>query len=365
MKKKLGARQILSIITLILVAVVVWNARDNLVSALDYLAHTNIIVILLLIPEQLLMYYSAGQMFFSYMAAKKDAKTFSRFELMRIALEMNFVVQAVPSGGVSGIGYSAWRLRPYGVSAGQTSFMYVMRYAITTFANQAQTLVAILILAVFGNIAPENKYILLLAAIVAIVVISMVLGGIWIAGKKKILNWLADRLMRFVNWLVSVVTFGHKKKVLKEDKVKRFCDQISVDYEEARKHKAILKKPIAWGFLYSFLEVATYWIIAISMGHPELLPQIMVGEAVASVLGAVLPTPGGAGGYEVSMAAVMWALGVDLGLATAVVVTTRVIVLVGTIVSGYGFYQHALATFGKDKDKEEEVEAEENEGSAV
>ena len=42
----------------------------------------------------------------------------------------------------------------------------------------------------------------------------------------------------------------------------------------------------------------------------------------------------------------------DLGLATAVVVTTRVIILVGTIVSGYGFYQHALSTLGKEDKKE-------------
>ncbi len=349
MKKKLGFRQILSIVTFILVAIVVWNARKELVSALDYLAHTNIVVILLLIPEQLLMYYSAGQMFFSFMAAKKDAKEISSLQLMRIAFEMNFVVQAIPSGGVSGIGYTAWRLKPYGVQPGQTSFMYVLRYAITTFANQAQTLVAIVILLITGTVAVENRYVLRIAAIVAIVVIGMVIGGIWIAGKKKILNWVADRVMRLVNWLVSIVTFGHKRDVLKAEKVKKFCDDIAVDYEEARQHKAILKKPILWGFLYSFLEVATYWIIAMSMGHPELLPQIMVGEAVASVLGAVLPTPGGAGGYEVSMAAVMWALGVDLGLATAVVVTTRVIILLGTIVSGYGFYQHAISKLGKDE----------------
>ena len=48
----------------------------------------------------------------------------------------------------------------------------------------------------------------------------------------------------------------------------------------------------------------------------------------------------------------MWALGVDLGLATAVVVTTRVIVLMGTIASGYGFYQHAISKLGKEDKKE-------------
>ena len=352
MKKKLGARQILSIVTFILVAIVVWNARHELASAVDYLANTNILIILLLIPEQLLMYYSAGQMFFSFMAAKKDAKKISNWQLMRISLELNFVNHAVPSGGVSGLGYIAWRLKPYGATPGQTSFMYVLRYAITTFANQAQTLIAILAIVLMGGATSANKNVLITVGVISVIVINMVIWGIWIAGKKKILDWLAERVKKFVNWFVSVVTFGHKRNVLKDEKVKKFCDEVTADYEEAKRNKKMLKKPIIWGFVYSFLEVATYWVIAISMGHPELLPQIMVAEAVGSVLGAVIPTPGGAGGYEVSMAAVMWGLGVDLGLATAVVVTTRVIILVGTIVSGYGFYQHAISKLGKEEKAE-------------
>lgn len=352
MKKKFGARQIISIITFILVAVVVWNARHELASTLDYLAHTNIAIILLLIPEQLLMYYSAGQMFFSFMSAKKDAKKISNWQLMRISLELNFMNHAVPSGGVSGLGYIAWRLKPYGATPGQTSFMYVLRYAITTFANQAQTLIAILAIVLMGGVTASNVNVLIVVGVIAVVVISTVICGIWIAGKKKILDWLAEKVRTLANWIVKTVTFGHKREVLKEESVKKFCEEVTADYQEARRNKKMLKKPIAWGFLYSFLEVATYWVIAISMGHPELLPQIMVAEAVGSVLGAVIPTPGGAGGYEVSMAAVMWGLGVDLGLATAVVVTTRVIVLVGTIVSGYGFYQHAISKLGKEEKAE-------------
>ena len=321
-------------------------------SAIDYLTHTNIIIVLLLIPEQLFMYYCAGQIFFSYMAAKKHAQKIPKNDLVRIALELNFVNHAVPSGGVSGLGYIAWRLKPYGATPGQTSFMYVLRYAITTFANQAQTLIAIVALLIMGVVAPENRYMLYLVGTISIVVIGMVIVGFWIVGKRKVLNWVMKKGVAFVNWFVKTVTFGKKKSVIKEEVAMKFCDEISEDYEEARHNRAMLKKPFVWGMAYSFLEVATYWIVGASMGHPELLPQIMVAEAVGSVLGAVIPTPGGAGGYEASMAGVMWALGVDLGLATAVVVTTRVIVLVGTIASGYGFYQHAISRLGREDKKE-------------
>ena len=345
-------RQILSIVTFTLIAVVLWNAREEVVKALDYLAHTNIVVILLLIPEQLFMYYCCGQMFFSYLAGKKDAKKVSNWSLMRISLELNFMNHAVPSGGVSGLGYVAWRLKPYGASPAQASFMYVLRYAITTFFNQAQTLVAIVMLLLTGAVAKESQYVLGVVGVISIAVIGMVIGGVAIASNKKALDWAGKNATLFVNAFVKSITFGKKKQVLKQSVVDKFCAEIHEDFREAKRNRKIIKKPIIWGMLYSFFEVATYWIVGISMGHPELLPQIMVAEAVGSVLGAVLPTPGGAGGYEASMAGVMWGLGVDLGLATAVVVTTRVIVLVGTIVSGYGFYQHAIATIGKE-DKEE------------
>ena len=341
-------RQILSVATFVLIAVVLWNAREEVFKAVDYLANTNILVILLLIPEQLFMYFCCGQMFFSYLAAKKDAKKISNWTLMRISLELNFMNHAVPSGGVSGLGYVAWRLKPYGATPAQSSFMYVLRYAITVFANQAQTLVAIAILLLTGAVAPQNQYMLWIVSVISVMVLGMVVGGIAIASNKKALNWAGRTVTRIVNGTVKTFSFGRKKEVLKKDIVDKFCAEIHEDFIEAKRNKKMVKGPIVWGIIYSFLEVATYWVVGISMGHPELLPQIMVAEAVGSVLGAVIPTPGGAGGYEASMAGVMWALGVDFGLATAVVVTTRVIVLVGTIASGYGFYQHAIAKIGKE-----------------
>ena len=99
-----------------------------------------------------------------------------------------------------------------------------------------------------------------------------------------------------------------------------------------------------WGIFYSFLEIATYWIVAASLGHPDLLPQIMIGEAIGSTVGAIMPY----GLYELGMTGVMVALGVPVVTAGAVVVMTRVIVLASTILSGYGFYQYAISKIRRD-----------------
>ena len=124
-----------------------------------------------------------------------------------------------------------------------------------------------------------------------------------------------------------------------------------------KQKKKILLKPIAWGALYAFLEVATYWVVAIAMGRPEILPQIMIAEGVASVVGTVLVTPGGLGGYEGAMIAIMVATGVDLSTATIVVIVTRIVVMMGTILSGWGFYQHSLLSREDKFDAKAEAKA--------
>ena len=355
-------RKVLSVVTLILLVIVLWNAREQVFQAFTFLGQTNLAVFLLLIPEQLFMYYCCGQMFFSYMAAKKDAKKVGQWDLMRISLELNFVNHAVPSGGISGLGYIAWRLRPYGATPGQTSFMYLLRYIITVLANQVQTIIAIIALFIMGGLSSGAIWMLGIVGATCTGIIALIIGVVIILGNRKRVDSFAEKTTKFVNWITEKVTFGRKTNVLKAETVHTYFLDIHKDLIEARKDRKILKHPIIWGIIYSFLEVATYWIVGISMGHPEILPAIMVAEAIGSVVGAVLVTPGGIGGYEGAMIFIMSALGVEVGLATAVVITTRAFVLLGTVTSGYGFYQHAISKIGR----EEKAEIEKmNEGKRV
>ena len=369
-------RKIVSVVTFVLLIFVFWAAHDQIFQAVDYLSHTNLLIVLLLIPEQLIMYYCCGQIFFSYMRAKnemreknakkitkikasdkkKAPKQLSKFDLFRISLELNFMNHAVPSGGASGLGYIAWRLLPYGASVGETSFMYLLRYAITVASNQVQTIIAIIFLVAMGGLTDSASWILTVVGLTCLGIIGVIVAIVIIASSRKRIDWFAKIGTKFANWVVEKVTFGHKKNILQLATVQKVFVDLHLNLIEARQNKRILIRPTLWGIVYSFLEVATYWIVAISMGHPELLPQIMVAEAIGSVVGGIITTPGGIGGYEGSMIAIMAMLNVDVGLATAVVISTRVVVLVCTVTTGYGFYQNAVSKIGKkDKKKIEEI----------
>ena len=61
-------------------------------------------------------------------------------------------------------------------------------------------------------------------------------------------------------------------------------------------------------------------------------------------------TPGGTGVYEAIMIIFLTMAGMSPDVAIAGIILTRAILLTGTIVFGYIFYQHALIKYGKPDD---------------
>lgn len=337
-KSKFSFRTILSILTIFLVAYVVYQNWPDILDTLNHLQETNVFVLLLLIPEQLFMYYACGQIFFSYLRNRKNVQKFSNGEILRISTELNFVNHAIPAGGVGGLAFLTYRLMPYGVSAGQASFLYLFRYAVTTVINYAQALVAIAILLIFNLIPSDAMWIIPVSLLMNMGVFFFLWFVVYIASSGKRIEFFSRTVSRLMNVTVRLLTFGRKKQLMRYDKISSYFADIHESVKIAKENKRYLKKPAMWGLIYSFCEITTYWIVAISLGRPELLPFIMVGEAIGSVFDGIVPY----GLYELGMAGVMIALGVDFPTATIITVMTRVITLVFTIVSGAWPYYKAI-----------------------
>ena len=344
-KRRFSFRTILSILTIFLVAYVVYQNWPDILETLNHLQETNVFVLLLLIPEQLFMYYACGQIFFSYLRNRKNVQKFSDGEILRISTELNFVNHAIPAGGVGGLAFLTYRLMPYNVSAGQASFLYLFRYAVTTVINYAQALVAIVILLIFNLIPSDAMWIIPVSLFINMGVFFFLWFVVYIASSEKRIEFFSRTVSKLMNVAVRFFTFGHKKQLMRYDKISSYFADIHESVKIAKENKRYLKKPATWGLIYSFCEIATYWIVAISLGRPELLPFIMVGEAIGSVFDGIVPY----GLYELGMAGVMIALGVDFPTATIITVMTRVITLVFTIVSGAWPYYKAIQ--GKKNEK--------------
>ncbi len=333
---KFSFRTLLAILTAILVGYVVYQNWPDILDTLDHLAETNVFVLLLLIPEQLFMYYACGQIFFSYLKNRKNVKKFSPKEILRISTELNFVNHAVPAGGLGGLAFLTYRLLPFNVSAGQASFLYLFRYAVTTVINYLQALIAIVILLIFNLIPSQAQWIIPVSLLMNFGVFVFLWFVVYVASNRRRIEFFSKTITVVINFSVKVITFGYKRQIMNRTKIDEYFLDIHENVKMAKENKRFLKKPATWGLIYSFAEIATYWIVAISLGRPELLPYIMVGEAIGSVFDGIIPY----GLYELGMAGVMIALGVDFPTATIVTVMTRVITLAFTIASGsYPYYK--------------------------
>lgn len=336
----------LSTITLVLIAVIIFFSRHELVHAWKLLEQVNIWILLLLIPGQLLVYYAAGEMMFSYLRQKKSIDNISPFGLMRMSLEMNFVNHVLPSGGVSGVSYMGWRLGGYGVSPGKSTMAQVVRYSMGFAAFIALLSIAVLVVTIDGGI---NRWIILVSSILTTGMLSVLVTAMFVMSSTKRMTWFAQWTVRTVNRLVKKITFGRKQNVLHRERVNEFFDELHKDYLALRADKRILIKPFLWGLLFNAADVALFLITFWALGVPVNPAPILIAYGVASVAGFFVVTPGGAGAYEAIMVAFLALAGLSQGIAIAGIVLTRVILLIGTIGLGYLFYQHAIMKYGKKR----------------
>ena len=336
----------LSVVTLILIGVIIYLSRHELLHAWELLGKVNIWILLLLIPGQILAYYAGGEMIFSYLRAKKSIDNVPPFALARMSLEMNFVNHILPSGGVSGVSYMTWRLGKYGVSSGRATMAQVVRFAMGFAAFIALLLVAVLAVTIDGNI---NRWIILVSSTLVTFMVGVVLVGMYLLGSQTRTTRFASWLVRFVNHAVRRISFGKKRKLLAEEKTQEFFRDMHHDYVALRADKRILIKPFLWGLVFNAADALLFVITFTALGVPVNPAPILIAYGVASTAGFFVATPGGAGAYEAIMVAFLAIAGLSQGVAIAGIVLTRVILLLGTIGLGYLFYQHAILKYGRKK----------------
>lgn len=334
-------RAVISVATFALVGYVIYQNWGGFVETFENLNHANIFIILLLVPEQLFMYYACGQIFFSYLQGKYH-KVFERKDKLLISTELNFVNRAVPAGSLGGLAYLTYRLHPFDVTAGQASFLYIFRFAITTVVNYVQALIAILILLAFGAIPEEATWIIWVSLLMNAGVFVALGLIIYIASSKKRIERFGRVIEKLLSWVATTITIGHKKNFVRKEKMKDYFLSIHECVVTVKEDKKSLIHPTIWGFIYSLCEIGVYYIVACSLGRPDILPVIMVGEAIGSVFDGIVPY----GPYELGMSGVMSLLlgGTEEAVAISliVVVMARALSLIFTIGTGWWPYQQAI-----------------------
>lgn len=333
----------LSVITLLLLVLILFFSRNELIRAWELLGQVDLLILSLMIPLQILVYYAGGEMIFSYLRAKGHMREVRRNELIRVALEGNFVNHVLPSGGVSGISYLTWRLSLYGISPGRATMAQIVRHA-ASFAAFA----VILLISLFAVTIDEklNRWIILASAsLFGLIIISFV-AGIYLLSSRRRIEIFAAWVYRTINLLVRRITFGKRRKWLHEDHIQKFLEDLHDDFLELKRDKKLLVKPFIWAIVYMLGDAGLFMIAFWSFGEVFNPAPILIAYGVATLAGVFVITPGGAGVYEAVMVTFLSFAGIASGVAIAGTLLARIVILLGTVIFGYVFYQHALSAYG-------------------
>lgn len=334
----------LSIITLTLLAVVVVAAWGDIREAFGYLGKVDLWILALIIPVQFVSYFATGEMIFSYLRAKGNIRELNVLKVTRMALELNFVNHVFPSGGAAGAAYFSWLLSRHGVSSGRAIMAQIVRFALTFLSFVLLLLVALSVLIIDHSV---DRVTILLSLLLAVLAVGATIGGMYLLGSKKRLDAFATWLTRSVNRIVRRVTRGKKGSILKETAITTFFVDIHDDFLAIRRDKKILTKPFLWAILANIMDVVLIYIAFWSFGVQVNPALIFIAFGLASIAGAVVVTPGGAGVYELVMVAFLTSAGVPPTTAIAGTLLARVLLMLLTIVFGYAFYQFTVVKYGK------------------
>jgi putative heme transporter len=337
-------RSWVTFITFLLLAALIYFARDQITDAWELMARVDIAIWLLIIPAQFISYYVTGKIMFVYLKSKGDLKGVSRFTMTRVALELNFVNHILPSGGAAGVSYLSWALQKHGVAPSRSTMAQIVRYVMTFVTFVILLLIALMMLILDHTISP----------IITLMVMVLIIGII--AGTVLLVYAVSDhkRLVAFSHWVTRNVNrlfrvFSMNKTALKHDVVEKFFSGLHYDYLEIRREKAILIKPFWWALINNMIDGLLFFIIFWSLGTVINPATLFIAFGLSSLASVLSILPGGAGLYEATMIAFLASAGVPHDVAIAGTLLARVSLLTGTIVFGYAFYQLTINRYGRAK----------------
>ncbi|MCA9324301.1 flippase-like domain-containing protein [Candidatus Saccharibacteria bacterium] len=325
-------------VTIFALVLLVVFARAQIIEAFKTFARLNLLWLVLVIPVQLTNHFSVAKFYQSYL--KTMGEKIRTSELFKVSLEMNFVNNVFPSGGVSGFGYLGIRMRKLGVKGSKATLLQTSRHFLTFVSFMFYLLIAVLLLSVFGS---ASRVIVLIASSLSSIIVFSTLFLVYVISNEDRIKQFTAALPKLINAVVSVF-HRNKKQTINIDRIEDLFGDLHKDYKHVRKNWKDLRYPLFWTMLMNFTEILTIVIVYASFGQFINPGAIIIAYAVANMAGLVAVLPGGVGVYEGLMTGVMASAGIDEALALSATVVYRVFNMGLFLPIGYVFYQRALRT---------------------
>lgn len=329
-------RNVLSIVTLLAMALLVYALREQILDTLKTIQRVNYFVLLLMIPLQILNYWAYARFYGTLLDHLKQSVSTAR--LFRVTLELNFVNNAFPSGGISGISFFGLRLRRYGVSGGSATLLQLIKFLLVFVSFQVLIAFGLFVLAAEGGV---NNLLLLIAAVLATLTIVGTFLLAFIVGSKSRINATSTFLAKMLNRVIQLVR-PKQPETINLDRVIQVMGDIHGSFKKLRSNVSVLRQALLFALLANITEVLTVYVVYIAFGEFVNIGAVIIAYAIANFAGMVSVLPGGVGIYEALMTAALAAGGIPAALSIPVVVMYRILSMALQLIPGWFLYHDSL-----------------------
>lgn len=326
--------------TVVVVGGIIWGAWPQVIEAIGSLATVNLWVLALLVPVQLASFAVTGEVLYSFLRSRGEIARVGPLAAMRMSLEFNFANHMLPSAGAAGIAYTTWKLSTLGVTASRGTLAQLVRFGVTFVSFVCLLAAAALALILEGR---GRSDLLWLAALIALLAIIAIVGTIVLLRRRRLLHRFAGLISHTTARAARII---RRPPPMSTVALVRFFDGLHVELRDITDRPRTLLTPLLWSFAVNVLDAGILWVGLAAFDIPADPALLFVAYGMATLASIVILTPNGVGGYEVVLLGTLFAGGMSGGGVIAAVVVVRVVQLLGTIVFGWGFYQHSVATAG-------------------
>lgn len=340
MADKLGGKwkRILTGITLLALAALVFFSREQILDTVANLGKVHASFLLLILVWKFLAFHG-------YTAMYQDLfhildKKLHYWPMFRVSLELNFVNNVFPSGGLTGFSYFSLKMQQFGVSAGKSTLVQMMRFVTTFVSFQLLIFVALLTLAIFGSV---SNLMILVASFLGTMLLVGTLLIVYIVGSRKRIDSFFTFLTRVLNRIIQLVRPRHPETINIASARSMFFE-LHQNYLTLKKEYKRLLRPMWWATLANIGEVAALYSVFLAFGEPVNPGAVIIAYAVANFAGLISVLPGGIGIYEGMMIGVLAAAGVSPAISIPAVVMYRILTMLLQLPIGYYFYHKTIYT---------------------
>jgi uncharacterized protein (TIRG00374 family) len=333
---------IVNIATVAVLVLLVFLIRDQIAQTFQNLGKVRWPYLVLIVPLVALSYHAQTRMY-QRMFGLIGHKLHYGFTL-KAALELNFVNQVFPSGGVSGISYFGVRMRSADITGTQASLVQIMKLLLYFVSFEMLLAVGLLILALEGK---ANDLMVLVAGSITTLLIIGTVAFVAIIGSERRIHTTFTGVTRGINKLLRFVSRGNADAISTE-RAERIVKDLHVSYKMMESRYMELRSPLAWALIVNLTAILSIYAVYVAFGAWVNLGAIIVAYSVANFAGLISVLPGGAGIYEALMIGVLAAGGIPAALSLPVTVMYRVLSTLIQLPPGYYLYHRAVHKTGAD-----------------